>query len=79
MMVMMTVTMMHAMVLGVIFGAHTLHMVVMTDLRRAQVVFVTDDLFAVFAQLAIHHARAVQRVFHAPDERVNNPGVVVEV
>jgi len=46
--VVMTVTVMHAVILGVVFGAHTLHMVMMADLRRALVVLMADDLLAVF-------------------------------
>ena len=77
--VMMAMAMMHPVVFGIVFHARTLHMVVMAHLRRAQVVLVADDLFAVFAQLAIHVALAGQCLFHARDERVDHFGVIVEV
>ena len=69
MMVMMVVAMAvpamdHAMVLGpVAIRADADDVVMMADLGRAVVVFITDDLLAVFAQQAVHFVVAVQGFF----------------
>ena len=51
-------------------GADAPDMVMVTDLRRALVAFVADDLFAVLAQLAVHVVVAGERLVDPLDEGV---------
>ena len=77
--VMMTVAVVYTMVFGIVFDTCALHMVVVADLRRAVIVFVTDDLFTVFTQLAVHITRAVQSLFHTRNKRIDNFGVIIQI
>ncbi len=60
-------------------GADAPDMVVVADLGRADVAFVTNDLFAVLAQQAVHRIVACKRLFDPLDESIDQKLMVVEV
>ena len=61
----------------VIISTDASDMVVVALLGCALIAFKSDDLFAIFTQLTIHHARAIFRVVQSIDESLNDVGVVI--
>ena len=60
-------------------GADTANMVVMADLGLADVVFISDDLLAVFAKLAVHDVVAREHFLDPVGEGLQQHGVIVQV
>jgi hypothetical protein len=60
-------------------GADAPDMMVVADLCGADVTFVADDLFAVFAQLAIHGVVPRERLLDTLDEGIDQQLMIVEI
>ena len=76
---MMVAVMMVMAVVRVPIGADAAHMVVVTDLGRADVGLVADDLFPVLAKLTVHDVFAGQHFADPVDESIDQQRVIVEI
>ena len=63
----------------IVIGADAAHMMMMTGLGRALLAFVADNLFAVFAQLAVHGRLTVQDLEGPFDETIHHQRMVVQI
>ena len=77
---MMLVVAVNAMIGGIMtIGADAPDVMVVADLRRADVPFIAQNLLTVFAQLAIHGVVATERLMHALNKSVDEQFVIVEI
>src|SRR3954447_5782990 len=60
-------------------SADTPHVMMVTGLRRTRVVFITDDLGAVLAKLAVHRRLAVAELDDTVSERGEHSLMVAQV